>query len=52
VGALGGFSVGLVSHEGAMNASLLMLFFTAIGLALHLWILKIERRAGAFAVPR
>jgi DHA1 family bicyclomycin/chloramphenicol resistance-like MFS transporter len=45
VGALGGFSVGLVSHQGAMNASLLMLFFTAIGLALHIWILRVERRA-------
>jgi hypothetical protein len=28
-----------------MNASLLMLFFTAIGLALHIWILRVERRA-------
>jgi DHA1 family bicyclomycin/chloramphenicol resistance-like MFS transporter len=45
VGALGGFSVGLVSHQGAMNASQLMLFFTAIGVALHIWILKVERRA-------
>jgi len=42
----------LVSHQGAMNASLLMLFFTAVGIALHFWILKIERRAGASAVPR
>jgi DHA1 family bicyclomycin/chloramphenicol resistance-like MFS transporter len=52
VGALGGFSVGLVSHQGAMNASLLMLFFTAIGIALHLWILRVERQARAAAAPR
>ncbi|MFN4900559.1 MAG: multidrug effflux MFS transporter [Betaproteobacteria bacterium] len=52
VGALGGFSVGLVSHQGAMNASLLMLFFTAIGIALHLWILRVERRAGESSASR
>jgi DHA1 family bicyclomycin/chloramphenicol resistance-like MFS transporter len=52
VGALGGFSVGLVSHQGAMNASLLMLFFTAIGLALHIWILRVERRAVSSAALR
>lgn len=36
MGALGGYSVGLVSHQGSRNLGLLMLGFTLCGLAAHL----------------
>ena len=36
MGALGGYSVGLVSHQGSRNLGLLMLGFTLCGLAAHI----------------
>ena len=36
MGALGGYSVGLVSPQGSRNLGLLMLGFTLCGLAAHL----------------
>ena len=36
MGALGGYSVGLVSHQGSRNLGILMLGFTLFGLAAHL----------------
>jgi hypothetical protein len=36
MGAFGGYSVGLVSHQGSRNLALLMLGFTLCGLAAHL----------------
>ncbi len=36
MGALGGYSVGLVSHQGSRNLGLLMLGFTLCGLAAHM----------------
>ncbi len=36
MGAIGGYSVGLVSHQGSRNLGLLMLFFTLCALAAHL----------------
>ena len=43
MGALGAYSVGLVSHEGSRNLGLLMLGFTLGGLAAHL-ALRRQRR--------
>ena len=45
VGAFGGFTVGLVDHEGAMNVSLLMMSFTGLGL-LMFFMLTWKHRAG------
>ncbi|MBU3725251.1 MAG: multidrug effflux MFS transporter [Burkholderiaceae bacterium] len=39
IGAFGGFSVGLVQHQGAMNVSLLMMLFTAVGVLMFALIL-------------
>jgi len=36
IGALGGYSVGLVSHQGSRNLGLLMLVFTVCALGAHL----------------
>ena len=43
MGALGAYSVGLVSHQGSRNLGLLMLGFTLGGLAAHL-ALRRQRR--------
>lgn len=45
VGAFGGFTVGLVHHEGALNVSLLMMAFTGIGLLMFV-MLTLRGRAG------
>ena len=44
MGAVGGFSVGLVSHDGAVNLSYLMLGFTALAVLAH-WRLHRPQRA-------
>lgn len=44
MGALGGYSVGLVSHQGARNLGLLMLFFTLCALGAHLGLRREQSR--------
>ena len=48
MGAVGGFSVGLVPHDGAVNLSCLMLGFTALAVLAH-WRLHRPQRASATA---
>ncbi|HYF17480.1 MAG TPA: MFS transporter, partial [Ramlibacter sp.] len=45
-GAFGGFTVGLVPHEGQVNLALLMLAWTAVGLALQFLLHAAIRRRG------
>jgi DHA1 family bicyclomycin/chloramphenicol resistance-like MFS transporter len=45
-GALGGFVVGLVPHEGQVNLALVMLAWTAAGLAAQVLLGRAQRRPG------
>ena len=44
MGALGGFSVGLVPHQGSRNLGWLMLGFTLCALAAHLALRRQQAR--------
>lgn len=47
LGALGGFVVGLVPHEGQVNLALLMLGWTLLGLAVQVWLHRLAARTRA-----
>jgi DHA1 family bicyclomycin/chloramphenicol resistance-like MFS transporter len=49
LGALGGFVVGTVSHQGQVNLGALMLLWTSLGLAAQLMLLRRGRRMRAAA---
>lgn len=45
LGALGGFVVGLVPHDGQVNLALLMLGWTLLGLAVQVWLHRLTAHA-------
>jgi len=47
LGALGGFMVGLVPHEGQVNLALMMLMWSVLGLVVQLWLHRTLRRGAA-----
>lgn len=51
-GALGGYVVGLVEHDGAVNLALLLAAFTLLSSASLAALARLSRAAGARAAPR